>query len=109
MLPYTHITILVPIKRKTLLIINQLLTALITQFGGVTYSRFKTPITLNGMWRDPQSGKVVLDKICMVIVDADRASLGLDKYLVDLKAALEKDLNEDVVWILKHDVERVDS
>ena len=87
-------------------VFDRLIGELVRFSGRVTISEFAGDF-FKGYWFAPNEGRNIPDNICLIISDAPLThEEDLDKYLSLLKKNLEESLEEEVVWIIYHEVNR---
>lgn len=101
----------VPVDAVDLEFLNEIFTELNRRFKGVTYSRTAPPAAFHGFWITPggviEPDNNVLVTIDAILTEADQEFGEMVEYLADLKRRLQERLEQTLIWMTIHPVNRV--
>lgn len=106
----TRITLILPAPQTTIqyVRIDQILTELTQTCGGVTISSLD-PSVFAGRWYNPSEEGTEGDDLVLIFADSHvpPEAPSLAAYLSNLKLRCQRDLEQDLVWITLHLVDRI--
>lgn len=107
---YKRINILVPKKEETRKALYNIYKTLREIFGGYTEKElFLVKCPASGIYKDPQNGKIILDRHTSIDVDTGTHSLAqIYDCIIDVKHLWEKDFDEQEIWMTIQSIYKIE-
>lgn len=107
---YKRFTVLVPKKEKTRQALKKIYKTLQDTFGGYTEKEiFLAQRPARGICKDPQNGKLILDRHTSIDVDTETHSLTkIHDCIIYFKHLWEKEFDEQEIWMTIQSIYRIE-